>query len=317
VARPPDVPGYELVSLLGEGAWGRVWQARRAGGGPKVAVKVLAARSDADGKAAARFRREVAALAGLRHPHVVAIQDAGETADGRAFYAMALVEGEPLAARLARGLALAETVEVLAKVARGLEHGHAAGVVHRDVSPANVLVDRAGEPRLVDFGLASLRGHPRVTSQAAVLGSAAYMAPEAATLDEPGPAADVYALGVILYEALAGQPPFRPAASLPRFVERLTTAELVPPSRVDPDREVPPELEAICLRALSRSPGLRPSAGELAGALEAWLAGRPAPAPQADEAPRPDGRPVDGDVVRAHLLSKSASSLRNVRNRRS
>ena len=260
----PRIPGYTVMEPIGKGGMGIVYRARHEATGREVAVKWLA--SHADEMLRLRFDREARATASVRHANVVPVLGAGTTREG-AFIVMELVEGFSLGAALdARALGPNALVWVVAKVARALEAAHARGVVHRDVKPENVIVDLAGEPRLLDFGLARfLDVEGQLTKKNTALGTLGYMAPE--VFDgggrEAGPACDVFALGAILYEGLAGEPPSG-RGDQHEIMSRVVSGT-IPPLPAS----VPAPLAELCARALGRDPATRPAAGELAERLEA------------------------------------------------
>ncbi|MBI3722856.1 serine/threonine protein kinase [bacterium] len=274
--KPPVIPGYSLGELLGRGGMGVVYSAHHDPTGRDVALKWLPATAHPHMRQ--RFIREARVAASLRHPHIVTVFDAGPAPDGD-FIAMELVPGMPLSAVLESGtLGQRALVDVLIRIARALQFAHDAGIVHRDVKPANILIDNEGEPRLVDFGLVRSidpdRG-PRVTGPGMALGTLAYMAPEVAAGNayEAGPSVDVFALGAILYEHLAGglpyfegAPPSDPKATIVRVIDGEVTP--LPPS-------VPEALATVCLAALSKDPARRPTDRELADGLEAAIAPLP------------------------------------------
>jgi len=275
-AAAEDAPGgpdlaerYALLGELGRGAMGAVYRARERRSGREVALKVLQGRLDAERRE--RFRREGELAASLRHPGIVAVHSTGAVA-GRPYLACELVpDARDLEAALAEG-DLGARVALLRDVATAVGHAHARGVVHRDLKPANVLVDRAGRARVTDFGLAWSAGLDSLTKTGALLGTPRYMAPEQLVGERAGPAADVWALGVMLYEALADAHPF-PAETL--FALRARVGEPPEPLR-GRDPAVPPALEAVALRCLVPEPGRRyPDAAALAADLDAALAGRP------------------------------------------
>ncbi|MCO5167122.1 MAG: serine/threonine protein kinase [Planctomycetes bacterium] len=267
---------YVVEAELGRGGAGVVYRARDAAGGV-VAVKVLLPRPGADAHALRRLAREARVLERLRHPGIVPVRAMGEAPRGGLWIAMDLVDGQTLQRRLdTQGpLAPAAAAALVAEVARAVAHAHAQGVLHRDVKPDNVLLDRAGRPFLTDFGLAkdldgTLHG-ASLSVSGQFLGTPGYWAPEQARGERGsvGPATDVHGLGATLHAALTGGPPFR-AASL---VEALQNAEREPPppSRANP--AVPAALDAVCARAMRLDPAARhASADDLARDLEAFLA---------------------------------------------
>jgi len=259
---------YALLDVLGAGGAAFVYRARDGSGGADVALKLL--RDALDAEQVARLRRERALAAALDHPGIVRLRDAGtEARSGAPFLVYDLVAGGPLAERLESGLSPAEAVRIAAAVARALGAAHRAGVVHRDVTPRNVLLDAAGRPRLTDFGLGWQRGLQRLTASDALVGTPAYLAPEQVRprAEPVGPAADVWALGVVLYRALTGRLPFG-GPDLVTCLARACEAAPAPPRALAPALD--PALEAVCLRALAKRPAERyPDGGALAAALEA------------------------------------------------
>ena len=197
-----------MEALLATGGMGEVWAARDLLLDRAVAVKVLGGALAGDGRAAERLRREARAAARLEHPNIARVLDLGEQ-DGRPYLVMELLEGESLAARIDRAGAMAppEAARVVVAVADALEAAHRAGVVHRDVKPGNVFLTSGGEVKVLDFGIASAAGEAALTT-GEMLGTPAYLAPERVLGHPATPAADVYALGVVLYELLAGRRPF-------------------------------------------------------------------------------------------------------------
>jgi tetratricopeptide (TPR) repeat protein/tRNA A-37 threonylcarbamoyl transferase component Bud32 len=270
------IPGYELVGELGRGGMGVVYRARQVRLNRPCALKMILAGSHATTDTSARFLAEAEAIARLQHPHIVQIHHIGE-ADGLPFFELEYLPGGSLdrqldgtpwepkrAARLADQLAL------------GIAEAHRSGVVHRDLKPANVLLAADGTPKISDFGLAKTLGSEAgLTRSEAIMGSPTYMAPEQAEgrAKSVGPAADIYALGVILYELLTGRPPFRDAA-IWETLEQVKTVEPVPPSRLVP--KLPRDLETICLKCLQKEPSRRyATADALADDLRRFLEHRP------------------------------------------
>ncbi len=272
----PVVPGYELLGELGRGGMGVVYQARRAGSGEPVAVKVIRDAALASEDDRRRFRVEAEATASLDHPNVVRVFEVGEHA-GRPFLVMELVGEGTLASVLAgQPIPVGEAAELVRSVARGVAHAHGRGVVHRDLKPGNILLS-AGSPKVADFGLAKRLDTDSTawTRDGVVLGTPCYMAPEQARgeVRTIGPPADVYALGAILYEALTGKPPHL-SDSWTQALHRLQTDDPTPPARVRPD--VPADLEAVCLKCLEKDPSRRyQTAAELADDLDRFLGGTP------------------------------------------
>jgi WD40 repeat protein len=272
-APPPVIPGYEVLGVLGQGAMGIVYHARQLALDRPVALKMILAGEYAGAGARERFHLEAEAVARLQHPNVVQIYQTGEHA-GRPYLALEFVDGGSLAQRLQHTpqppRAAAELLETLA---RAVQAAHRKGVVHRDLKPANILLTADGTPKITDFGLAKrVDADPALTGSGTVVGTPSYMAPEQAE-GRGGPAADVYALGAILYECLTGRPPFKGATALDTL-EQVRRQEPVPPRRLQP--EVPRDLETICLKCLEKDPRRRyADAAALADDLGAFLAGRP------------------------------------------
>ncbi|HEY3872952.1 MAG TPA: protein kinase [Actinocrinis sp.] len=259
---------YELEEQLGRGAFGSVWRGRVRQTGEAVAVKVLLEELAADADVVTRFLRERTALVGLRHRSLVSIRDLVVEGDVLALV-MQLVEGPDLRHYLrGRGTLGAEEAALLvADVADALSVAHAAQIIHRDVKPANVLLQpEAGgfRPLLTDFGIARLADAPSVTRTSQVVGTPYYLAPEVISGAKATPAVDVYASGVMFYELITGHPPFRGADAMEVFRAHQT---------VQPQRPagVPDRIWAVALSALAKNPAERPNATELSSRLRVAL----------------------------------------------
>jgi tRNA A-37 threonylcarbamoyl transferase component Bud32 len=280
--KPPQQIGRFLIrDRVGAGVFGTVYRAYDPQLQREVAVKLSRPGSLADGERRERFLREARAAARLTHPFIVPIYEIGDDG-GEQYIASAFIEGPTLAAACTAGtLDCRRAALVVHDLARALAYAHRLGVVHRDVKPANVILDQEGRPHLTDFGLAYRQdASDRPTVAGVVVGTPHYLAPELVLgrRETVEPASDQYSLGVVLYELLCGRPPFNgvPQAVLYQAVH----SQPVPPHQPRP--EVPRELEAICLRAMARRPEDRyPGCDALADDLRRWLVNdtRPQPPP--------------------------------------
>jgi serine/threonine-protein kinase len=272
----PRIPGYEVEAVLGRGGMGVVYKARHLRLNRVVALKMLLAGAYAGPHERARFQREAEAVAGLRHANIVQVYDVGDH-EGRPYFTMEFVEGGSLTQTLAGAPQPARQAAALAAALAGaVQAAHQGGVVHRDLKPANVLLAADGTPKISDFGLARrLEGGAGLTQSGAAVGTPSYMAPEQALGKTPllGPAADIYALGAILYELLTGRPPFR-GETAEATIHQVVGQDPVPPSRLNV--KTPRDLETICLKCLNKDPQRRyASAAALADDLQRFLRGEP------------------------------------------
>jgi serine/threonine-protein kinase len=269
---------YRIDARLAAGGIGRVYRATHLTLGEPVAMKFLLGHWSSSWELRERFRREAIALARLRHPAIVSVIDFGED-HGDLFMAMELVSGSPLSECI-RGLGLLRLGPIFDQILEVLEIAHESGIVHRDMKPDNVMVmagDRADRVKVLDFGLAqlSIKGEgkgPDVTEAGSIRGTPWYMSPEQAKGEVVDPKTDVYAVGVMLYEALVGKLPFEAADS----VGAMTQHMFVPPApfaEKNPDVKVSPGVEAVVMRALTKDRAARPSARELREQLAAALSG--------------------------------------------
>jgi WD40 repeat protein/serine/threonine protein kinase len=297
----PDLSGYEVVEVLGRGGMGLVYKARQQKLNRWVALKMLRGGKYAEPERRARFRAEAQAVAQLQHPNIVQIYEVGES-DGLPYLVLELVEGGSLAQRIQDGpWAVDQAAQLLETLARAAHFAHQHGVIHRDLKPANILLesvvrspwsvakepgpsttsyglrttDYGLTPKITDFGLAKqLDVDANQTNTGVVVGTPGYMAPEQAEgrTKDVGPATDVHALGIILYELLTGRPPFQGASTL-QTLEQVRHHEPVPPRRLQPG--VPRDLETICLKCLNKEPQRRyASAQDLAEDLRRLREGR-------------------------------------------
>ncbi len=201
---------YKILEKLGEGGMGVVYKAQDVKLDRFVAIKVLAPHLSRDKEATARFIHEAKAASALDHSHIGTIHDIDETSDGQTFIVMACYEGETLHDRMKRGrVTTEEALTVVSQIASGLAKAHEKGIVHRDIKPANIMVTRDGVVKILDFGLAKLAGQTKLTRTGSSLGTVAYMSPEQARGREVDERSDIFSLGVLLYELLAGQLPFK------------------------------------------------------------------------------------------------------------
>jgi serine/threonine-protein kinase len=259
---------YVLRRQIARGGMGVVWEAHDTVLDRRVAVKVLSPALAADQRFLERFRREARAAAGLTHGNVAQVFDYGEDGSTR-FIVLELVDGETLADRLRRQGTLPpdEAARIGAHTADALEAAHRTGIVHRDVKPANIMLTRTGGVKVMDFGIAAAAHASSLTATGSLLGTAAYMSPEHASGEPATPASDIYALSVVLYEAITGAPPFDLETPIATAAAHVHTAP-APVRSMVPD--VPAPLAAAIERGLAKEPAARPaSAAAFADQLRA------------------------------------------------
>nr|MBA3530963.1 serine/threonine protein kinase [Ardenticatenales bacterium] len=259
---------YEVQALIASGGMAELYRGFDVNLERQVALKVLSEEATAQPDVAERFRREARLLASLRHPHIVQIYDFGEQ-DGYFYIVQELLPGPTLAQRLSEmttgaGLPREEILAIAGQLASALDAAHAASIIHRDVKPSNILWNSAGRLVLTDFGIAKNSSADAVlTRTGQVLGTPAYVSPEQARGEPLAPASDLYAMGVVLYEVLAGKPPFSGSNPMEVVLQHLEKAP--PPLPVT----VPAAVTAVVARALAKEPSARfGSAAALAQALE-------------------------------------------------
>jgi tetratricopeptide (TPR) repeat protein len=272
---------YRLEELIGRGGMGEVYRAVDTRLQRPVAVKLMRDTEGEIGQAVHRFLREARAASALNHPNIVVVHDIGETPEGRHYIVQEFIDGVTLRAQMAGEIALPTLLDVGRQIARALAAAHAAGIVHRDIKPENVMVRGDGYAKVLDFGLARV---PEVgtstatthvgtdTNSGVLLGTMAYMSPEQARGAPAGAPADVFALGITLYEMAAGRRPFV-APTMPAVLTAILLEEPVPLSRLNPS--VPLGLENLVHRMLAKDPHLRPSTGEVEEELALLAAGEP------------------------------------------
>lgn len=310
---------YQILRRIGEGGMGAVYEGRHLVLGKQVAIKVLLERLLERPELVARLLQEARLASSIGHENIVAVTDFGTTDDGRSFVVMEFLEGESLAALVAREapLPVARCLHLGRQIASALAAAHDKGIVHRDVKPENAFVLRRGEQdfvKVMDFGVSkAVQGREegpellRLTRTGMVLGTPLYMSPEQAAGDEDVDGrADVWALGVVLYECLTGEVPFR-ARNYLGVISQVLTGHVEPPSRLRPELAIPPAVEAVVMRAMQKDRGRRyQRMADLEADLGKLIAGDPnvgvAGAPASSSAP-----PVlSAQRPRWHLLAAGA-----------
>jgi eukaryotic-like serine/threonine-protein kinase len=273
------LPGYELLGLLGRGGTSVVYKARHSSLRRLVALKMILGGGHAEPEQLMRFRIEAETVARLQHPNIVQIYEVG-VYESCIYLALEYVEGETLAEKFAgRTAPPEEAARILEAVARAVHHAHERGIVHRDLKPANVLLTKEETPKITDFGLAKHVGSESMPSlRMSIQGTPSYMAPEQTMVERDADivittAADIYALGAILYELLTGRPPFR-SDDLRETLRQVAEDAPKPLHNFNP--AIPPDLELICLKCLQKDPHQRyPTAEMLADDLRKYLRDEP------------------------------------------
>lgn len=306
---------YRLQRLIATGGMGQVWEAVDSRLGRRVAVKVLKQEFSQDPEFIERFRAEARTTAMLNHPGIAAVHDYGESqldGEGRtAYLVMELVNGEPLNSVLKRTgrLSLRHALDMLEQTGRALQVAHAAGLVHRDVKPGNILITPTGQVKITDFGIAKAVDAAPVTQTGMVMGTAQYIAPEQALGHDATPSSDVYSLGVVGYEVVSGKRPFTGDGALTVAMKHIK--EPPPPLPA----ELPPNVRELIEITLVKNPAMRyRSGGPFADAVSAVRAGRRPPRPSATP---PAGRASPAAIPSSPTTRAPAMSPRTAAPRRS
>jgi serine/threonine-protein kinase len=255
---------YRIVKLLGQGGMGRVYEAQHVNINKRLAIKVLRPEVTAVPSTVARFRQEARSASSIGHENIIEIEDFATLPDGTVYLAMELLEGDSLGDRMRQmpPLTLAEAIDLMVQVGRGLAAAHDKGIVHRDMKPENVFLARKYDrliPKILDFGIAKVsgeEGNTNLTQTGAIFGTPLYMSPEQAMGQPLDHRADIYSVGVILYELAVGRVPFK-ADSAVQVLSQHITMQPELPSKAAPNRGVPPELDALILRAMAKEPAAR------------------------------------------------------------
>ena len=268
------VAKYKIIQELGKGGMGVVYKAEDTRLKRPVALKFLPADLTRDPEARERFAQEAQAASQIDHVNICAIHEIDETEDGRTFIVMAYYQGESVREKIKRGpLPLQEAIDIGIQVARGLGHAHKKGIIHRDIKPANIIITADGVAKIVDFGLAKLSNRMALTQVGTVMGTAAYMSPEQARGEGVDLRTDIWALGVVIYEMLTGELPFR-GANEQAIIYAILNENTRPASELN--ESVPSAVDLILKRALAKNPSKRhASADEMLTELEKARAGAP------------------------------------------
>ncbi len=243
---------YEVLEEIGQGGMGKVYKAYDPKLNRTVAIKVILTSAEVSEKQIKRFMIEARSMAQLEHPNIIKVYEIGE--EPQNYFIMEYIEGDILSSRARSGkVSPKEAAQIILKAALALEEVHKNGILHRDIKPSNIMIDQRGEPRLMDFGLAKVENSD-LSRTGEVMGTPAYMSPEQAEGKKVDARSDVYSLGATLYEVLTKTSPFQ-GDNVFNIIHQVVTRDPIAPCDLNPD--IPPELEAICLKSLEKSPGKR------------------------------------------------------------
>ena len=250
-----SISHFRILEKLGEGGMGQVFLAHDTDLDRRVALKFLPPSPQNVSESQVRLLQEARLAASLNHPNICTVHEIGETDDGGRFIAMENVPGESLEERLDRGhMEWPEARDQIRKIARGLAHAHTADIIHRDIKPSNIMITPEGEPKILDFGLARLTADPRLTRTGAVMGTMAYLSPEQLLGEDPDNQSDIWALGVVFYQMLTGELPFRGDLDA-ALVYSISHGEI--PSLGTHRNALPADLQKVMDRLLDRDKAVR------------------------------------------------------------
>src|SRR3972149_2389193 len=248
---------YKILEKLGEGGMGVVYKAQDTKLDRTVALKFLPEHVSVGSADLERFTQEAKAAAGLNHPNICTIYGI-EEADNKNFIVMEFVDGQMLQEKKS-SLSMKQSLDIGIQIAEGLAAAHEKGIVHRDIKPENIMIRKDGRVQIMDFGLAKLRGASRLTKEGSTVGTAGYMSPEQVQGQETDHRSDIFSLGVLLYEMLSGQPPFKGVHETAIAYE-IVNVDSPPMSSLR--AEITPELDSIVLECLQKGPNERPQSAK-------------------------------------------------------
>lgn len=250
------IDNHKIVDRLGEGGMGMVYKAKHLSLSRMVAMKVLPEHMTRDSSFVQRFSNEARAIASLNHPNIVHVYDVGKEGDNCYYYTMELVDGVSLEdiEKKSGPLPIKRAASIVSSVAKALAYTHKRGIVHRDIKPSNIMIDKSGQVKLTDFGLALKKKAERLTVEGGLIGTPEFMSPEQVVGKTATAQSDIYSLGVVFYEMITGRSPFAAATPL-AVIEKIRTKQPSPPRSIRP--EIPPAIEQIIMKMMARNPNAR------------------------------------------------------------